>query len=202
MAKSSSVHFADIPWDEKRKISIERGQTVKMADGFDWPFNFPNAQDFKPEYLEDLAHIGRWNGKVRYHYSVMQHSLHLHSIVPAALRPYALLHDAGVLIYGEIIGPIEKWISVNNDFRVMWTGMINANDYAIYKALGLEWRLTGAKLQTFQTCHESVKQLEQKYLLRRRNKFTIQVPEIMRERNRLDLIDEYFHYLRIYFDLD
>ncbi|WP_217476583.1 phosphohydrolase [Stutzerimonas stutzeri] len=54
-----------------------------------------------------LAHVCRFNGHTRHHYSVAQHSLLVASIVPAEHQLAALLHDATEAYVGDMVRPLK-----------------------------------------------------------------------------------------------
>jgi len=54
-----------------------------------------------------LAHVCRFGGHPRHHYSVAQHSLVVASIVPPGLQLVALLHDATEAYVGDLVRPLK-----------------------------------------------------------------------------------------------
>ncbi|MCQ4257441.1 phosphohydrolase [Stutzerimonas stutzeri] len=54
-----------------------------------------------------LAHVCRFGGHTRHHYSVAQHSLVVASIVPPGLQLVALLHDATEAYVGDLVRPLK-----------------------------------------------------------------------------------------------
>jgi len=55
-----------------------------------------------------LSNICRYNGHVKRHYSVAEHSMNLARLVHPSNRPYALLHDACEAYLGDLTAPVKK----------------------------------------------------------------------------------------------
>jgi hypothetical protein len=62
--------------------------------------------------LEDIVHslalMNRFNGAALFPYSVAQHSLHVASLLPPALRLEGLLHDAAEAYIGDMVSPLKQ----------------------------------------------------------------------------------------------
>lgn len=68
----------------------------------------PNASMIKPgDIAHALAHLCRFNGHSRGHYSMAQHSLIVASLVPAEHQLVALLHDAAEAYIGDMTQPLK-----------------------------------------------------------------------------------------------
>lgn len=68
----------------------------------------PTAAMIKPnDIAHALAHLCRFNGHTRQHYSVAQHSLIVASLVPAEHQLVALLHDATEAYIGDMVRPLK-----------------------------------------------------------------------------------------------
>lgn len=60
-----------------------------------------------PDIAHALAHLCRFNGHTRTHYSVAQHSLLVASLVPGPHQLVALLHDATEAYIGDMTRPLK-----------------------------------------------------------------------------------------------
>jgi hypothetical protein len=62
--------------------------------------------------LEDIVHslslMNSFNGAALFPYSVAQHSLHVASLLPPALRLEGLLHDAAEAYIGDMVSPLKQ----------------------------------------------------------------------------------------------
>lgn len=68
----------------------------------------PQAKQIRiDDICHGLAHVCRFNGQTRHHYSVAQHSLIVADIVPQEHKLHALLHDAGEAYMADIARPIK-----------------------------------------------------------------------------------------------
>ena len=85
----------------------------------DWILVLPSAKAFwpldpRPEdvELEDIAHhlsmICRFNGGVRFHYSVAQHSCIVSDNLPRDLAAQGLMHDASEYVCGDFVRPVKR----------------------------------------------------------------------------------------------
>lgn len=78
--------------------------------------------------IEDVAHalafLCRFNGHVRFHYSVAQHSLHVAALVAERHGPElaltALMHDAPEAFLGDMISPLKALMP---DFKRIEEGL-------------------------------------------------------------------------------
>lgn len=85
------------PW-----IALSAGQRF-------WPMD-PRPQDFDiGPIAHGLARINRFNGRTSAAYSVAQHSVHVHDLMPDIrdYQLYALLHDASEAYIQDIISPLK-----------------------------------------------------------------------------------------------
>lgn len=90
-------------------MSTRRGGWMQTFSGVAfWPLD-PRADELR---LVDIAHalsnVCRFAGHCREFYSVAQHSVLVASLVEPAVRPFALLHDAGEAYFGDLVRPIKS----------------------------------------------------------------------------------------------
>lgn len=55
-----------------------------------------------------LSNICRWNGQVKFHFSVAQHSVLISHMVPKGHRLQALMHDASDAYVGDMSRPLKR----------------------------------------------------------------------------------------------
>jgi hypothetical protein len=83
------------------------------------------------DIITHLSGINRFGGAGRRFYSVLEHSLLVAALVPPALRPLALLHDAAEAYLGDIVTPLKASLpalsSIEERFRS-----------TIFQALGVQ----------------------------------------------------------------
>ena len=80
---------------------------ILTASGRRFLLDAPRPEDVHPEDLAHaLAHLCRFGGHTRVHYSVAQHSVLVASLVPPRLALAGLLHDAAEAYVGDCVGPL------------------------------------------------------------------------------------------------
>jgi len=103
-----------------------------------------------------LAHVCRFSGQTRTHWSVAQHSICVASLVSPALARHALLHDAAEAYLQDIPAPIKPLIP---QYANIESGMMQA----IYEAFGLRplqaHEKHAIKHADRQTCHAELTHL-------------------------------------------
>lgn len=84
---------------------------VRMASGRRVYVTAPRREDINfVEIAHHLAQINRFAGGTRFPYSVAQHSVLVHDMLPPEVQLYGLLHDAHEAYTGDIITPIKAAI--------------------------------------------------------------------------------------------
>lgn len=77
------------------------------SGGFWYPLD-PRPEDFEIEDIaHNLAHICRYGGSVRWHYSVAEHSVLVSESLPAEYQLHGLLHDAAEAVVGDMVSPLK-----------------------------------------------------------------------------------------------
>ena len=84
-------------------------------------FHYNNIED-SYILIEDIAHSlaqqCRYNGHCSRFYSVAEHSIHVASILPPALRLFGLLHDAAEAYVGDMAKPLKD-LPLNAGFKLL-----------------------------------------------------------------------------------
>lgn len=89
--------------------SLDRGPFVQVASGAAFYFQDPRPEEITLEDIAwSLAHLCRYNGHTRVHYSVATHSVLVQTQVPQADRAWALLHDASEAYVSDMPAPIKN----------------------------------------------------------------------------------------------
>lgn len=110
----------------------------------DWFLTFTGLQfwplDPRPEEVcirdiaHHLAHICRFNGACRVHYSVAQHSVMVADLLPDELKLWGLLHDATEAYVGDMVRPLKRnmpafcsvedlvWVAIREKFQLHLPG--------------------------------------------------------------------------------
>ena len=97
---------------------------ILTASGRRFDVDSPRAADVHAEDLAHaLAHLCRFAGHTRVHYSVAQHSLLVSELVPEDLALAGLLHDAGEAYLGDVVGPVARRLPT---FRALERGILAA----------------------------------------------------------------------------
>lgn len=91
---------------------------VEEARKGDWIYTYTGRRfypiDPRPEDIElrdiahALAHLCRFTGHTKKHYSVAEHCCHIHDHAPDELRPWALMHDASEAYIGDMSRPLKR----------------------------------------------------------------------------------------------
>jgi uncharacterized protein len=85
----------------------------------------PKVEDIVPEDIAHaLAHICRFNGQIREHYSVAQHSMEVAKHVAPRLRLEAILHDAAEAYIGDMISPLKNLVPGFRDIEYRFEKII------------------------------------------------------------------------------
>jgi hypothetical protein len=89
----------------------QRAMRMTMLSGVEIDFHAVTPEQIN---IWDIAHglsmLCRFNGQVRQHYSVAQHSIRVAELVPMGDRLQALLHDATEAYLGDVITPLKNLI--------------------------------------------------------------------------------------------
>jgi hypothetical protein len=109
--------------------------------GVRWDFATPNEElvDWY-DIAHALSNLCRFNGHTSHHYSVAEHSVHVHDTVAKLtddqnIRLYALLHDAHEAYLGDVTTPLANTMSARlPGFAALWGGLKDAHDTAIFQA--------------------------------------------------------------------
>jgi 5'-deoxynucleotidase YfbR-like HD superfamily hydrolase len=90
-------------------MSTRRGDFFFTASGVQfWPLD-PRPEEIRIEDIaHGLAHVCRWGGHSRSHFSVAQHSILVASHLPPGLKLQGLLHDATEAYLGDMIRPLKR----------------------------------------------------------------------------------------------
>lgn len=82
---------------------------ILTASGRQFDLLNPNAAMVAPfDIAHALAHLCRFNGHTRQHYSVAQHSLLVADLCPEKHQLAALLHDATEAYIGDMVRPLKQ----------------------------------------------------------------------------------------------
>lgn len=87
------------------------------------------------DIAKSLSQTNRFGGHTRRFYSVAQHCVLASHLVPLKYRLHALLHDAAVAYFGDMVQPLKR-LDGNAQFRA-WENMMQAEIFDRF-GLGLE----------------------------------------------------------------
>lgn len=97
---------------------------ILTASGRRFPLDTPRPEDVDPADLAHaLAHLCRFGGHTRVHYSVAQHSILVSTLVPPAFAVAGLLHDAAEAYVGDCVGPLAHRLP---EFRAVERRILDA----------------------------------------------------------------------------
>jgi uncharacterized protein len=112
---------------------------IHTASGRAVPLLNPQPDDISlPDIAESLSKICRFTGHTQAFYSVAQHSVLVHDLLPPPARAYGLLHDAHEAYIGDLSTPL-KWALEQLGDGAGFATLRERFDSAIHAAAGLEW---------------------------------------------------------------
>lgn len=114
-----------------------------------------------------LAHLPRFNGATRVHYSVAQHCVIGQRLAAARglskfIQLGVLLHDAPEAYIGDIISPLK--VALGPDFMKRWREIETALLVAIYARAGIDWM----DKRIDEAYWETIKEIDRELLARER----------------------------------
>lgn len=119
----------------------------------------PDPSSFQ---IEDIAHalsmIPRFNGNLRRHYSVAQHSVLVSRLVPKNVAFRALLHDASEFALGDMTSPLKARLSLYRKYESRMQG-------AIHQAFGLSASCSSAEKRTIKVADLQMLAAEKEQLM-------------------------------------
>lgn len=82
---------------------------IRTADGYlTDPFDI-KPQDIKFDvFAHSLSQINRFTGHAKHPFSVSQHTLNLHTVVPRKLRKAAIIHDCPEVWFNDMASPVKR----------------------------------------------------------------------------------------------
>ncbi|RIA22635.1 hypothetical protein DFO61_3325 [Ectopseudomonas oleovorans] len=157
----------------------------------------PQAKQIRiDDICHGLAHVCRFNGQTRHHYSVAQHSLIVADIVPQEHKLAALLHDAAEAYMADIARPIKLlMISAAERRNSTWRAVLNQHshspvsawEFAKQQRLFSDAEFTGLSLMI-----DTYKQLEDRMWLTICERFDLdpELPDCVHEADMIALATE------------
>lgn len=157
----------------------------------------PQAKQIRiDDICHGLAHVCRFNGQPRHHYSVAQHSLIVADIVPQEHKLAALLHDATEAYVADIARPIKLlMIEAAERRNAAWRAVLNhhsrspvsAWEFAKQQRLFSDAEFTGLSLMI-----DTYRQLEERMWLAICERFDLDpvLPDCVHEADMIALATE------------
>lgn len=157
----------------------------------------PQAMQIRiDDICHGLAHVCRFNGQTRHHYSVAQHSLIVADIVPQEHKLVGLLHDAAEAYIADIARPIKLLMVEAAERRnAAWRGVLNLHgrmpatawEFAKQQRLFSDAEFTGLSLMV-----DTYKQLEDRLWLAICERFDLDpaLPDCVHEADMIALATE------------